>query len=107
MARLIALEYRVRTSAGQRGRFRVPGDVIRRGTRMSFILFGPVEGKLMAEDARVQQVEALLRMIDEAYDRRAWHGPNLRAAIRGVTASQAAWRPGAGRHNIRELVVHA
>jgi hypothetical protein len=49
----------------------------------------------------------VLRLLDEAYDRRAWHGPNLRQSVRGVSARQAAWRPGRARHNIWELVVHA
>ena len=49
----------------------------------------------------------LLAWIDEAYERKAWHGPNLRGALRGVTAEEAAWRPGEGRHNIWELTVHA
>ncbi len=49
----------------------------------------------------------LLRQIDQAYERKAWHGPNLRGALRGVTAEQAAWRPAPGRHNIWEVAVHA
>ncbi len=49
----------------------------------------------------------LLRMIDQAFDHRSWHGPNLRGSIRGLTAADAAWRPGTGRHNIWEIVVHA
>jgi uncharacterized damage-inducible protein DinB len=49
----------------------------------------------------------LLSMIDEGFDRKAWHGPTLLGAIRGVTAAQAVWRPARGRHNIRELTVHA
>src|SRR5438105_13570331 len=49
----------------------------------------------------------LLDMIDEAFDRSAWHGPTLRGALRGVTEAQASWRPGRGRHNIRELTLHA
>src|SRR5215831_6655357 len=49
----------------------------------------------------------LVAMIDEAYDKRSWHGPNLRGAIRGVTPEQAAWRPTAGAHNIWELALHA
>jgi hypothetical protein len=46
-------------------------------------------------------------LIDEAFDRKAWHGPTLRGALRGVTAKQAAWRPAPGAHNIWELTVHA
>jgi hypothetical protein len=49
----------------------------------------------------------LLFIIDRAYNRQSWHGTNLRGSIRGVTPRVAAWRPGRGRHNIWELVVHA
>jgi len=52
-------------------------------------------------------IPQLLFLIDSAYDHVSWHGPNLRGSIRGVTPQQAAWRPGADRHNIWELVVHA
>jgi hypothetical protein len=52
-------------------------------------------------------VAALLELIDEAYDRRSWHGPNLRGSLRGITAAQAAWRPAPGRHCVWELAVHA
>jgi hypothetical protein len=49
----------------------------------------------------------LLDSLDEAFDKKSWHGPNLRGAIRGVTAGQAAWRPAGDRHNIWELMLHA
>jgi len=49
----------------------------------------------------------LLELLDEAFDKTSWHGPNLRGSIRGVTARQAAWRPAPGRHNIWELTLHA
>ncbi len=49
----------------------------------------------------------LLSLIDEAWLIKAWHGPTLRGALRGVTPSQAAWRPAAGRHNIWEIALHA
>src|SRR5262245_48041493 len=49
----------------------------------------------------------LLTILDQAYDRRSWHGTNLRGSIRGLSAKRAAWRPARGRHNIWELVVHA
>ena len=52
-------------------------------------------------------VSQLLGILDSAYDRRSWHGPNLRGALRGITLDEAMWRPGRGRHNIWELVVHA
>jgi DinB superfamily len=53
------------------------------------------------------EIEHLLGLLDEGYGRAAWHGPNLRGSIRGVTAREAAQRPRAGRHNIWEIVVHA
>ena len=51
--------------------------------------------------------ELVLRLFDEACEKKTWHGPNLRQAIRGVSAKQAAWRPGPGRHNIWEETLHA
>jgi uncharacterized damage-inducible protein DinB len=53
------------------------------------------------------EIEHLLQLLDEAYSRAAWHGPNLRGSIRGLTAHEAAWRPKPGRHNIWEIVIHA
>lgn len=50
--------------------------------------------------------DTLLRLIDECYDHKAWHGPNLRGAVRRVSPDQAGWRPGEGRHSIAEIVVH-
>ena len=37
-------------------------------------------------------IELLLKVIDGGFDRKAWHGPTLRGALRGVGAAQAAWR---------------
>ena len=51
--------------------------------------------------------DLLLRILDEAYDRKGWHGPTLRGTLRGVTDEEAEWRPADGRHNIHELVIHA
>ena len=53
------------------------------------------------------ELSQLLFLIDTSYNRVSWHGTNLRGSIRGVAPRQAAWRPGRGRHNIWELVVHA
>ena len=49
----------------------------------------------------------LLELLDEAFDKKSWHGPNLRSAIRGVDAAQATWRPAGDLHNIWELTLHA
>ena len=51
--------------------------------------------------------DMLLALLDEAFDHASWHGPTLRGSLRGVTPEQAEWRPGAERHSIRELAVHA
>jgi uncharacterized damage-inducible protein DinB len=49
----------------------------------------------------------LLANLDDAYDRRGWHGTNLRGSLRGVTAERALRRPAKDRHNIWELTAHA
>ena len=52
-------------------------------------------------------IASLLAQLDEAFDRRSWHGTNLRGSLRGVTATKAAARPAPGRHNTWEIAVHA
>ncbi len=59
-----------------------------------------------ATKIRGDQRVLLLALFDEAFDKQAWHGPNLRGSIRRVSAEQAMWRPGPGRRNIAEIVVH-
>jgi hypothetical protein len=54
----------------------------------------------------VSEIALLLRLLDDAYSRKAWHGPTLRGAIRSLDAAVAAWRPASGRHNIWEIVTH-
>ncbi len=54
-------------------------------------------------DARIS---LLLDVLDRAFDGRAWHGTTLRGAVRGVAPDLAVWRPGRGRHNIWELMLH-
>ncbi|HET6573603.1 MAG TPA: DinB family protein [Fimbriiglobus sp.] len=51
-------------------------------------------------------LQLLLKMLDEGYDTKAWHGPNLRGSLRRVDAQIAAWRPGPGRKSIWEHAVH-
>ncbi len=52
------------------------------------------------------RIESLLLLLHQGWGPRAWHGTALKGAVRGVSARQALWRPGPGRHNIRELVLH-
>ena len=53
-----------------------------------------------------EAIRVLLQLIDESYEKRAWHGANLRGSMKGLTIEQVAWRPAATRHNIWEIVVH-
>jgi uncharacterized damage-inducible protein DinB len=48
----------------------------------------------------------LLTFMEQAFDKKAWHGPTLRGALRGVTYKEALWRPSPKHHNIQELVKH-
>jgi hypothetical protein len=49
----------------------------------------------------------LLDLIDQAFDKKAWHGPNLRGSLRRVSVEEAAWRPASGRKCIAEIALHA
>ncbi len=55
----------------------------------------------------MDSAKLVLALLDEAYEKKTWHGPNLKQAIKGITAKQAAWRPAPGRHNIWEVTLHA
>jgi hypothetical protein len=52
------------------------------------------------------QIELLVKMLDQAYDQRAWHGTNLRGSLRGLDLATVRWRPRPGRHNIWEIALH-
>lgn len=49
----------------------------------------------------------MIDLFEEAFARKTWHGPNLWQSLKGVSAEQAAWRPGHKRHNIWEEALHA
>lgn len=53
------------------------------------------------------EIELLLHALDQAFDRKGWHGANLKGSIRGLGAADAAWRPDPDRHCIAEQVLHA
>ena len=55
---------------------------------------------------RFSAIELLLQLLDQAYDRKAWHGPNLSGSLRRISAALAAWRPGRSRRCIAEIAVH-
>lgn len=51
-------------------------------------------------------IASLVQMLDEGYNKQAWHGTNLRGSVRGLSLEQACWRPSPRRHNIWEEMVH-
>ena len=53
------------------------------------------------------EISLLLDMLDQAYDKRAWHGTNLLGSLRGLKPDMLLWRPGPKRHNIWEIALHA
>ena len=52
------------------------------------------------------QISGLLFLLGQSFNRKAWHGTNLRGSVRGLKAREAAWRPSPEKHNIREIVIH-
>jgi uncharacterized damage-inducible protein DinB len=55
---------------------------------------------------RERRSTQLLDLFDQSFNRRAWHGTGLWGSLRGLTFREALWRPGRGRHNIWEVVLH-
>ena len=53
------------------------------------------------------RIALLLALLDEGYDRKAWHGPNLKGSIRLVDVGTAVWQPASNRKSIWDHVVHA
>src|SRR5260370_1281576 len=76
--------------AGRRSRVQFDGD--------------PITECRLPSDRRSR---LLLELFDRAFERQAWHEPTLRGAVRGLALREALWRPGRGRHNIWEIVLHA
>lgn len=58
----------------------------------------------MKANKPASEIALVLRLIDEGYNRKSWHGTNLRGSIRGLPVAEAAWR--VERHSIADLVVH-
>lgn len=49
----------------------------------------------------------LVRQMDMAFDKKSWHGTNLRGSLRNVALETALYRPAPERRNIWEIVLHA
>jgi hypothetical protein len=59
-----------------------------------------------AKEKNDPRVDLLIRFLDQAFDKKAWHGPTLRGSLRGVKLEEALWRPSPKHHNIRDLAIH-
>jgi hypothetical protein len=53
-----------------------------------------------------ERTKLLIAILDAAFDKPSWHGPNLMASVRRVNARDASWAP-AGRKSVWEQVLHA
>lgn len=53
------------------------------------------------------ETELIVLRLEQAFDKKSWHGTNLLGSVRRLQPAEAAWRPGPNRHNIWELIVHA
>lgn len=51
-------------------------------------------------------VDQMLALIDQAYNKKTWHGTNFRGSLMRVTPEMAAWRTSKERHNIWEVLIH-
>jgi uncharacterized damage-inducible protein DinB len=49
----------------------------------------------------------LIDMLEQAFDKKAWHGTNLKGSLRGLKLNQLLYRPQPKRHNIWEIALHA
>jgi uncharacterized damage-inducible protein DinB len=54
----------------------------------------------------VEGASNLVALLEEGFDGKAWHGPNLMRALRGVGPDEAVWSPGPGRPSIWALTLH-
>jgi uncharacterized damage-inducible protein DinB len=54
----------------------------------------------------VSEINRILDQMDRAYSGEAWHGPDLKQLLGGVSADDASKHPIPGAHSIWELVNH-
>ncbi len=53
-----------------------------------------------------QDTRSVALLLDEAFSRAAWHGPNLLGSLRGIALDELLYRPRKDGHNAWELAVH-
>ena len=81
-------------------------DVCAKLTKLSSQPFERRLVRVETKEIAVNNSRLILRLLDEAYERKTWHGANLKQSIKGLTAKEAAWRPWTGSHNIWEETLH-
>lgn len=52
------------------------------------------------------RIDVLMQTYDQAFDKTAWHGTNLRGSLRGLKIPELLWRPDPKSHNIWEVALH-
>ena len=67
---------------------------------------GPLRGVSSAASKQGPDRDTIIRLIDEVYRGPAWHGPSVRACLRGVDHVAATWRLGPKRNTIWDLALH-
>lgn len=58
------------------------------------------------DEPMTQEITSFILLLDEGFDKAAWHGPNLMGSLRGLTVRDLLYRPRKEGHNIWELAVH-
>ena len=53
-----------------------------------------------------EETRSLILLLDEAFSKAAWHGPNLLGSLRGLAVGPLLYRPRRESHNIWELALH-
>ena len=61
---------------------------------------------MRAKKKRLARSRSFSHLVDEAFDRKAWHGPNLWGAVRRLRAEEASARPAPLRPSVHEIVLH-
>jgi uncharacterized damage-inducible protein DinB len=75
--------------------------------KLFYLMQAGFESRFTESDiAKMNSIEILLHVFDEAFDHRSWHGTNLHGSIRGMSAAEACWRAKKERKNINEHVLH-
>jgi hypothetical protein len=53
-----------------------------------------------------REIESIALLLDEGFNKAAWHGPNLLGSLRGISREALLYRPREDGHNAWELALH-